>query len=166
MSGYIGIGNRARKIKNCYIGVAGKARKIKKMYIGIGGKARLFYYSVRLPQNISGKYTGTNSASGVQVAEFTVTDACRCTIALTNISINYGSSAKVSVLNIIGSDGKSVCGIGNSSATDHPSSLTGSGALAPDNYKVTVQCFGVTGSQSGTSYYAGSMNYSIEFFET
>lgn len=34
------------------------------------------------------------------------------------------------------------------------------------NYKVTVQCFGVTGSQSGTSYYAGSMNYSIEFFET
>lgn len=37
---YIGVDNKARKVKKGYIGVSNKARKIKKMYIGIGGKAR------------------------------------------------------------------------------------------------------------------------------
>lgn len=166
MSGYIGVGNKARKIKGCYIGVDGKARKIKKMYVGVGGKARLFYNSVKLPANISGKYTaGADSASVVRVAEFTVTDACACTLKLTDISIKYGSSAKVSVLNIIGSDGKTVYSVGNSAVTDHPSSLSGSTTLAAGSYAVGAQCFGVSGSQSGVSYYAGSMNYSIEFSE-
>ena len=40
---YIGVGGKARKVKNLYIGVGGKARKVKKAYIGVGGKARLCY---------------------------------------------------------------------------------------------------------------------------
>lgn len=42
---WIGVGGKARKIKNMYIGVGGKARKIKKAWIGVGGKARLFFSS-------------------------------------------------------------------------------------------------------------------------
>ena len=37
---YIGIDNKARKVKKMYIGVDGVARKIKKAYIGVGGVAR------------------------------------------------------------------------------------------------------------------------------
>ena len=43
MTGYIGIGGKARKIDNMYIGVDGVARQVVKAYIGIGGKARLWY---------------------------------------------------------------------------------------------------------------------------
>lgn len=42
---WIGVGGKARKIKNMYIGIGGKARKIKKAWIGVGGKARLFFSS-------------------------------------------------------------------------------------------------------------------------
>ena len=42
---WIGVGGKARKIKNMYIGIDGKARKIKKAWIGVGGKARLFFSS-------------------------------------------------------------------------------------------------------------------------
>lgn len=42
---YIGVANKARKVKRLYIGINGKARKVKKGYIGIGGKAKLFYRS-------------------------------------------------------------------------------------------------------------------------
>ena len=46
MSGYIGVNNKARKIKNLYVGVNGIARKVKKAYIGdASGKARLWYSS-------------------------------------------------------------------------------------------------------------------------
>ena len=41
-SSYIGIDNKARKIKKWYVGVDGKARKVKKAYIGVGGVARPF----------------------------------------------------------------------------------------------------------------------------
>lgn len=40
---YIGVGNKAKKVKQLYIGVNGKARKVKKAYIGVNGKAKLFY---------------------------------------------------------------------------------------------------------------------------
>ena len=40
---YIGVSDKARKIKKGYIGVDGKARKIKKGYIGVGGVARPFW---------------------------------------------------------------------------------------------------------------------------
>lgn len=42
---YIGVGGKARKVKNLYIGVDGKARKVKKAYIGVNGKAQPFYSS-------------------------------------------------------------------------------------------------------------------------
>lgn len=40
---YIGVSNKARKVKKIYVGVSNKARLVKKGYIGIGGKARLFF---------------------------------------------------------------------------------------------------------------------------
>ena len=45
MTGYIGISNRARKIRSIYLGVGNKARKVKKGYIGVNGVARQFYSS-------------------------------------------------------------------------------------------------------------------------
>lgn len=45
MTGYIGIGGTAKKIKNIYIGVGGVAKKVKKAYIGVGGVAKLWYTS-------------------------------------------------------------------------------------------------------------------------
>ena len=40
---YIGISNKARKVKKIYVGVSNKAHKVKKGYIGVGGKARCFF---------------------------------------------------------------------------------------------------------------------------
>ena len=42
---YIGIADKARKVKNMYVGIDGKARKVKKAYIGVGGVAKLFFTS-------------------------------------------------------------------------------------------------------------------------
>lgn len=44
MSGYIGVGGTARKIKGLYVGVNGVARTVQKAYVGdASGKARLWY---------------------------------------------------------------------------------------------------------------------------
>lgn len=59
---YIGVGGKARKVRNLYIGVGGKARKVKKAYVGVGGKARLFYTSTLPPTTIelwNGQYIPT-----------------------------------------------------------------------------------------------------------
>lgn len=40
---YVGVGGKARKVKQLYVGVGGKARKVKKVYVGVGGKARLVW---------------------------------------------------------------------------------------------------------------------------
>ena len=53
---YIGIGNKARKVKKIYFGVANKARKVKKGYIGVGGKAKCFFSGGEL------EYYGTATA--------------------------------------------------------------------------------------------------------
>ena len=45
MTGYIGIGGTAKKIKNIYIGVNGVAKQVKKAYIGVGGVAKQWYSS-------------------------------------------------------------------------------------------------------------------------
>ncbi len=42
---YVGVGGKARQVKNIYVGVNGKARKVKKAYVGVSGKARLVYSS-------------------------------------------------------------------------------------------------------------------------
>lgn len=43
MNVYIGVGNKAKKVKNLYIGVENKAKKIKKIYVGVNKKAKLFF---------------------------------------------------------------------------------------------------------------------------
>lgn len=40
---YVGIDNKAKKIKNLYVGVGYLAKRITKAYVGVGGKARLCY---------------------------------------------------------------------------------------------------------------------------
>ena len=40
---YVGVSNKARRIKKIYVGVGNKARRIKKAYVGVGNKARLCY---------------------------------------------------------------------------------------------------------------------------
>ncbi len=45
---FVGVSNKARKIKKLYVGVGGKARKVKKAYIGVNGKAKLFFSAVEL----------------------------------------------------------------------------------------------------------------------
>ena len=76
---YIGVGGKARKVRNLYLGVGGKARKVKKAYVGVGGKARLFFsastYGVSwsgaeaLPEGVSdltygnGTFVGTCGSS-------------------------------------------------------------------------------------------------------
>lgn len=41
---YVGVDNKARKVKSLYVGVDGVARKVKKVYIGdTNGKAQLCY---------------------------------------------------------------------------------------------------------------------------
>ena len=56
---YIGVDNKARKVKRMYVGVNGVARKIKKAYIGVGGVARLCYSSGGVV------YCGTNDNTQV-----------------------------------------------------------------------------------------------------
>ena len=43
MSGYIGVDNTARKVKELYVGVGNTARVVQKAYIGVGNVARLWY---------------------------------------------------------------------------------------------------------------------------
>ena len=66
---YVGVGGKARKIKQLYVGVAGKARKVKKVYVGVGGKARLVYTSY-IP------------VTGINVISVTKGNPCRITISL------------------------------------------------------------------------------------
>lgn len=40
---YVGVNEKARKVKNIYIGVNNKARSVSHAYVGINGIARLFY---------------------------------------------------------------------------------------------------------------------------
>ena len=60
---WIGVGGKARKIKNMYIGIGGKARKIKKAWIGVGGKARLFFSSEATYTKYTGTISGLNLTS-------------------------------------------------------------------------------------------------------
>lgn len=55
MTGYIGIGGTAKKIKNIYIGVNGVAKQVKKAYIGVGGVAKQWYSST--PPTLSELFT-------------------------------------------------------------------------------------------------------------
>lgn len=43
MSGYLGVDNTARKVKELYVGVGNTARVVQKAYIGVGNVAQLWY---------------------------------------------------------------------------------------------------------------------------
>lgn len=51
---YVGVDNKARKVKSLYVGVDGVARKVKKVYIGdTNGKAQLCYIDSLVSGNIT-----------------------------------------------------------------------------------------------------------------
>lgn len=53
---YVGVDNKARKVKSLYVGVDGVARKVKKVYIGdTNGKAQLCYIDSLVSGNIAVK---------------------------------------------------------------------------------------------------------------
>lgn len=53
---YVGVDNKARKVKSLYVGVDGVARKVKKVYIGdTNGKAQLCYIDSLINGNIAVK---------------------------------------------------------------------------------------------------------------
>lgn len=57
MSGYIGIGGKAKRIKKLYVGVNGKAKRVKKAYVGVDGVARLWLTSRIFIKDIHNKMT-------------------------------------------------------------------------------------------------------------
>ena len=62
---YVGVDNKARKVKSLYVGVDGVARKVKKVYIGdTNGKAQLCYIDSLVSGNIAVK-VGIYSTSNV-----------------------------------------------------------------------------------------------------
>lgn len=53
---YVGVDNKARKVKSLYVGVDGVARKVKKVYIGdTNGKAQLCYIDSLISGNLAVK---------------------------------------------------------------------------------------------------------------
>ena len=113
MTGYIGIGGTAKKIKNIYIGVGGTAKQVKKAYIGVGGVAKLWYrsqrewvwdvYAVNSGYNLiegesssdsgySAFYAGTSYTLSQSTGEFTVaqtTQIARSSTGATNAVGKY-----------------------------------------------------------------------------
>lgn len=74
---YVGVDNKARKVKSLYVGVDGKARKVKKGYIGVNGVARLFYAPVDRPPRLPSGYDELEyiySSDGAKIATGIYTD--------------------------------------------------------------------------------------------
>ncbi len=73
---YIGIGEKARKIKKIYVGIADKARKVKKGYIGINGVAKLFFAStdavMEYPGDISSLSKARRSLAATHVGNYAI----------------------------------------------------------------------------------------------
>lgn len=69
---YVGVDNKARKVKSLYVGVDGVARKVKKVYIGdTNGKAQLCYIDSLVSGNIAVKvedyYTSNEMPDDIEV---------------------------------------------------------------------------------------------------
>ena len=71
---YIGINNKARKVKKMYIGIGNKARKIKKSYIGIGGYARNIFSNKKaeLVVNASALYEPKYALCGTITPDYAI----------------------------------------------------------------------------------------------
>ena len=65
-NGYIGISDKARKVKSIYIGVNGVARKVKKAYIGVNGVAQEWYSSGVLISSLSAGDSVYMNVNGVR----------------------------------------------------------------------------------------------------
>lgn len=69
---YVGVDNKARKVKSLYVGVDGVARKVKKVYIGdTNGKAQLCYIDSLVSGNIAVKvedyYTSNEMPDDIEI---------------------------------------------------------------------------------------------------
>lgn len=80
MTGYIGIGNIAKKNKNIYIGVGGVAKQVKKAYIGVNGVAKQWYSSTPLALK--------NLFSDMVLLGYRAQTATVCTLDITNFDLS------------------------------------------------------------------------------
>lgn len=83
---YVGVDNKARKVKSLYVGVDGVARKVKKMYIGVNGVARLCYTS-----------EVTVTVTIVQSANQTITVICNGNSYTSTFTAKAGSTYTASI---------------------------------------------------------------------
>lgn len=82
---YVGVDNKARKVKSLYVGVDGVARKVKKVYIGdTNGKAQLCYIDSLVSGNIA-----------VKVGDYSTSN--EMPVATINIYGNYGGTYNNSI---------------------------------------------------------------------
>ena len=107
---YIGVADKARKVKKMYFGVGDKARKVKKGYIGVGGVARLFftsglaYYGTAPSDTVSRRYNqavnagtsylivvGGGSSSGVNTNVGQAYNPSLTTTLVSDLSVTMGS---------------------------------------------------------------------------
>lgn len=106
MTGYIGIGGTAKKIKNIYVGVGGVAKKVVKAYIGINGVAQLWYRQ-RTPSLSElfadwSKYAYDSISNGS--GNFTIEKPSNAVVGETwYYFINIGSSLEICRVDIISS---------------------------------------------------------------
>lgn len=121
MTGYIGIGGTAKKIKNIYIGVNGVAKQVKKAYIGVGGVAKQWYSSISSLGDLLANHRsnviyayGSTSATRLNIAatdpaavgdtwfSFLFVGGC---LAITRVDVQSGGNSILTPLNTITAEG-------------------------------------------------------------
>lgn len=98
---YIGIADKAEKVKKIYIGVDGVARKVKAAYIGVNGVAKKIFASgvAEMAITYTGKYTDqvVTMGNGLQYRLLTLTSSGKLTLgdACDNVGVWLCSGGNV-----------------------------------------------------------------------
>lgn len=98
---YVGIGGKARKVKDIFVGVNGKAREVKKGYIGVGGVARLFFEAVPPLEIIMGstQLAKSNSKITIDNIGFVPTNGVIYSTSTTQSSLNVAWAGELGYFN-------------------------------------------------------------------
>lgn len=125
---YVGVSNKAHKVKAIYVGVGGIARKVKKGYIGVGGVARLFWSGGTVPFSYAGECQN-ELPSDYYIRHLSLDNYIIYTGAGSGLSTNdtfTGAFDKNFVWHSIRTKGSS------SVDTDSPQAIVGNRALFPE----------------------------------
>lgn len=79
---YIGVGDKAKKVKKIYVGVGGKARRVKKAYVGVNGVAKLVYTAECVWGDTTYTWNSSNSSCTAtrQCVDCGITETANATI--------------------------------------------------------------------------------------